>query len=334
MARRARARRGAPSRVRIARRGRAGSRSRTSPATATPSASQPPAGVPDGVPRPGRRGARGAARPVGADPRPVPDAGARAAAGACRSASSTTRSSGCSRPASLLRGEFRPGGAEREWCDPDVLRQLRRRSLARLRREVEPVDPAALGAVPARLAGRRRRRRGTTPPLRGSAALERLAEVVDQLAGRADPGVGPRARRPAGPRPRLPAPAARRARRDGRGRLGGPGQPRPRRRPDRRSFRPGREVLAPGRPARGRRRAARRARATRRSASTSRGAAPPSTASSSPRPGGGSGPRGARRALGPRLGRRGHERHVRPAARAALEAAGGRDAAAPPARAG
>src|SRR4051794_37570109 len=45
---------------------------------------------------------------------------------------------------SLLRGEFRPGGAEREWCDPEVLRQLRRRSLARLRREVEPVDPAAL----------------------------------------------------------------------------------------------------------------------------------------------------------------------------------------------
>ena len=44
----------------------------------------------------------------------------------------------------LLRGEFRPGGSEREWCDPEVLRQLRRRSLARLRREVEPVDPVAL----------------------------------------------------------------------------------------------------------------------------------------------------------------------------------------------
>ena len=43
----------------------------------------------------------------------------------------------------VLRGEFRPGGAEREWIDPDVLRMLRRRSLARLRKEVEPVDPAA-----------------------------------------------------------------------------------------------------------------------------------------------------------------------------------------------
>ncbi|HLO36542.1 MAG TPA: hypothetical protein VK194_10685, partial [Candidatus Deferrimicrobium sp.] len=36
----------------------------------------------------------------------------------------------------ILRGEFRPGGAEREWIDPDVLRLLRRRSLARLRKEV------------------------------------------------------------------------------------------------------------------------------------------------------------------------------------------------------
>ncbi len=43
----------------------------------------------------------------------------------------------------LVRGEFRPDGHGREWCDADVLRQLRRRSLAALRREVEPVDPAA-----------------------------------------------------------------------------------------------------------------------------------------------------------------------------------------------
>ena len=86
----------------------------------------------------------------------------------------------------ILRGEFRPGGAEREWCDPDVLRLLRRRSLARLRREVEPVDPAALarflpdwhGIAPVASAA---------PPFRGSGALERLAEVVDQLAGLAIP---------------------------------------------------------------------------------------------------------------------------------------------------
>ncbi|MCU1345308.1 MAG: putative ATP-dependent helicase lhr, partial [Acidimicrobiia bacterium] len=44
----------------------------------------------------------------------------------------------------VVRGEFRPEGREREWCDAEVLRMLRRRSLATLRREVEPVDPAAL----------------------------------------------------------------------------------------------------------------------------------------------------------------------------------------------
>ncbi len=90
---------------------------------------------------------------------------------------------------SLLRGEFRPGGAEREWCDPDVLRILRRRSLARLRREVEPVEPTALarflpawqGVTAAPVPGTIG---ATTPtPLRGQVALERLAEVVDQLAG-------------------------------------------------------------------------------------------------------------------------------------------------------
>jgi ATP-dependent Lhr-like helicase len=44
----------------------------------------------------------------------------------------------------VVHGEFRPGGAAREWCDDGVLRQLRRRSLAILRKEVEPVEPEAL----------------------------------------------------------------------------------------------------------------------------------------------------------------------------------------------
>jgi ATP-dependent helicase Lhr and Lhr-like helicase len=45
----------------------------------------------------------------------------------------------------LVRGELRPGGSEREWCDPDVLRRLRRASLAALRKEVEPAEQASLG---------------------------------------------------------------------------------------------------------------------------------------------------------------------------------------------
>jgi ATP-dependent helicase Lhr and Lhr-like helicase len=42
------------------------------------------------------------------------------------------------REGALVRGELLPGGSEREWCDADVLRRVRRASLAHLRREVEP----------------------------------------------------------------------------------------------------------------------------------------------------------------------------------------------------
>jgi ATP-dependent Lhr-like helicase len=44
----------------------------------------------------------------------------------------------------LVRGELLPGGTEREWCDADVLRRVRRTSVAALRQEIEAVDPADL----------------------------------------------------------------------------------------------------------------------------------------------------------------------------------------------
>ncbi len=44
------------------------------------------------------------------------------------------------REGALVRGELLPGGSEREWCDSDVLRRVRRASLAHLRREVEPAS--------------------------------------------------------------------------------------------------------------------------------------------------------------------------------------------------
>jgi ATP-dependent Lhr-like helicase len=47
----------------------------------------------------------------------------------------------------VLEGEFRPGGIGREWCDASVLQALRRRSLARLRKQVEPAEPAALARL-------------------------------------------------------------------------------------------------------------------------------------------------------------------------------------------
>jgi ATP-dependent Lhr-like helicase len=44
----------------------------------------------------------------------------------------------------VVQGEFHPAGIGQEWCDATVLRRLRRRSLAALRHEMEPVPPAAL----------------------------------------------------------------------------------------------------------------------------------------------------------------------------------------------
>ena len=73
----------------------------------------------------------------------------------------------------LLEGEFRPGGIHREWTDAGVLRLLRRRSLAKLRHEVEPVDHAAFGRFATTWQGTTRRRRGT----------DALLDVVEQLQG-------------------------------------------------------------------------------------------------------------------------------------------------------
>lgn len=46
----------------------------------------------------------------------------------------------------VVQGEFHPSGIGQEWCDATVLRRLRRRSLAALRQELEPVPPAALAS--------------------------------------------------------------------------------------------------------------------------------------------------------------------------------------------
>ncbi len=73
----------------------------------------------------------------------------------------------------VVRGEFRPDGVEREWCDADVLRQLRRRSLAALRKEVEPVDAATLARFLPRW-------HGVGSPRRG---VDALVDVIAQLQG-------------------------------------------------------------------------------------------------------------------------------------------------------
>jgi len=44
----------------------------------------------------------------------------------------------------MVQGDFRPDGTEPEWCDPEVLRRIKRRTLAKLRNEVAPVEKEAL----------------------------------------------------------------------------------------------------------------------------------------------------------------------------------------------
>src|SRR5205814_10141695 len=80
------------------------------------------------------------------------------------------------REGALVRGELRPGGSEREWCDTDVLRRLRRASLAALRREVEPVEQRTLARFLAEWQGVDR-----APP--GGAGVDRLREVLVPLQG-------------------------------------------------------------------------------------------------------------------------------------------------------
>ncbi len=86
----------------------------------------------------------------------------------------------------VVHGEFRPDGVEREWCDVDVLRQLRRRSLASLRREVEPVEPDAYARFALAWHGIHT---GSAPRRRRSGRSARAA------AGRTDRRVGARDRR-------------------------------------------------------------------------------------------------------------------------------------------
>ncbi|GAA0243533.1 DEAD/DEAH box helicase [Saccharothrix mutabilis subsp. mutabilis] len=76
----------------------------------------------------------------------------------------------------LVRGELRPGGTHTEYCDADVLRRLRRASLARLRAEVEPVEPEALGRFLPAWHGVGRR-------LRAAPTVDDVYAVVEQLAG-------------------------------------------------------------------------------------------------------------------------------------------------------
>ena len=75
----------------------------------------------------------------------------------------------------VLEGGFRPGGLHREWCDAEILRQIRRKSLAKLRREVEPVEQHTLARFLTHW-------QGLLTPRRG-AHLDALLDAVESLQG-------------------------------------------------------------------------------------------------------------------------------------------------------
>jgi ATP-dependent helicase Lhr and Lhr-like helicase len=73
----------------------------------------------------------------------------------------------------LVGGAFRPGGTTVEWCDTEVLRTLRRKSLSRLRKEVEAVPPTSLARLVTSW-------QGVMTPRRG---LDALLDTVEKLQG-------------------------------------------------------------------------------------------------------------------------------------------------------
>jgi ATP-dependent helicase Lhr and Lhr-like helicase len=84
------------------------------------------------------------------------------------------------RGGSLVRGELRPGGSEREWCDPEVLRRLRRASLAVLRKEIEAAEQRELARfLPAW--------QGVDRHPASGAGIDRLREALVPLQGLALP---------------------------------------------------------------------------------------------------------------------------------------------------
>ncbi len=75
----------------------------------------------------------------------------------------------------VLEGGFRPGGLHREWCDAEILRQIRRKSLAKLRREVEPVEQHTLARFLMHWQG------VLAPRRTGPAHLDALLDAIESL---------------------------------------------------------------------------------------------------------------------------------------------------------
>jgi ATP-dependent Lhr-like helicase len=73
----------------------------------------------------------------------------------------------------ILEGGFRPTGLHREWCDAEALRQIRHKALARLRKEIEPMEQRQLARFTTHWQGVLQKRRG----------LDALLDTIENLQG-------------------------------------------------------------------------------------------------------------------------------------------------------
>jgi ATP-dependent helicase Lhr and Lhr-like helicase len=73
----------------------------------------------------------------------------------------------------IVEGGFRPGGIHREWCDAEVLSLIRKKSLARLRKEIEPVEQQGFARLQSHW-------QGVFQPRRG---LDALLDTIENLQG-------------------------------------------------------------------------------------------------------------------------------------------------------
>jgi ATP-dependent Lhr-like helicase len=73
----------------------------------------------------------------------------------------------------IVEGGFRPAGLHQEWCDTENLRIIRRKSLARLRKEVEPVEQQTLARFLTHW-------QGLLTPRRG---MDALLDAIENLQG-------------------------------------------------------------------------------------------------------------------------------------------------------
>ena len=151
----------------------AGSRSRTPAGCATPSARRFRSGCPRRSPSRSRiRSATWSRASPARTARSTRPTSPPVSGSASRS--SRPRSRGWPPPGGVVQGEFRPDGVGTEWCDAEVLRMVRRRSLAALRKEVEPVPPAALARFIPSWQG---------VGARSSRGVDGVLRAVEQLAG-------------------------------------------------------------------------------------------------------------------------------------------------------